>query len=191
MNMALIPENITKEYIIKAIHEIDEKGIRKGRHSSFYDLSFEGKLYPPKLIFSIANRFANGTELDPGEFHGGKDTPAFEILRKEGFVIVEKLDPVKSLIENYKKHITSKGLEDEIYKWKLLIEFKGRPDTNALDFYQEIKTIKFQNLIYQLGAAVLNHLAKERPEELRSLFKFLYDETKDLDIRKHSVNPVF
>ena len=34
----MIPENISKEHIQKALAEIDQEGIRPGRHSSTYDL---------------------------------------------------------------------------------------------------------------------------------------------------------
>ena len=88
----MIPDNITKEHIEKAIEEIDREGVRKGRHSSTYDLIHDGKSYPPKLIISIANRFANSVELDSAHFAGGKGTPAFQLLEKEGYKIIEKSD---------------------------------------------------------------------------------------------------
>ncbi|MGV8944871.1 MAG: AAA family ATPase [Lutibacter sp.] len=179
----MIPENITKEHIEKAIKEIEEKGIRKGRHSSKYDIEFNGNLYPPKLVISIANRFANGEELDPYSFYGGKGTPALELLKKEGFSIVQKNDPLLDLIENYKVHISTNKLEDEVYKWKLVTEYKNRPNTDAPDFYKEINSIKFQNLVYAMGIAVIKQLAKEKPEELRELFKYLFDESKELKDR--------
>ncbi len=86
----MIPQNIQKEHIEKAIEEIDKDGIRKGRHSSTYDLIYNGKSYPPKLIISIANKYANGSELDPNSFGGGKDTEAFKLLESNGFTIKEK-----------------------------------------------------------------------------------------------------
>ncbi len=184
----MIPKNIKKEHLEKAIAEIDKDGIRKGRHSSTYDLIHNGKSYPPKLVLSIANRYANGTELDSNDFGGGKDTPAFELLKAEGFEIVPKNDPIKSLIENYKKRITETELKDEIYKWELVNEYRGRPNPETPDFYQEIKDVKFKNLIYAMGMAVINHLAKDKPEELRQLFINLFDETKDLTERVKSFN---
>ena len=60
----MIPDNIKKTHIIQAIQEINDKGITKGRQSSTYDLVYNDKRYPPKLVISIANRFANGEELD-------------------------------------------------------------------------------------------------------------------------------
>ena len=184
----MIPKNIKKEHLEKAIAEIDKDGIRKGRHSSTYDLIHNGKSYPPKLVLSIANRYANGTELDSNDFGGGKDTPAFELMKAEGFEIVPKNNPIKSLIENYKKRITETELKDEIYKWELVNEFRGRPNPENPDFYQEVKDVKFKNLIYAMGMAVINHLAKDKPEELRQLFINLYDETKDLTERVKSFN---
>lgn len=83
-------EGINKEHLLKAIAEIDENGIRKGRHSSTYDLIYNGRAYPPKLVLSIAGRIANGKELNPDEFEGGEGKPAFEFLRKHGFKIVQK-----------------------------------------------------------------------------------------------------
>ena len=184
----MIPQNITKQHIQNAILEIDKNGVRKGRHSSTYDLRFEGKYYPPKLVLSIANRFANGIELEPKDFEGGKDTSAFELLKNKGFEIIQKKDPIKSLIENYKEHISKTQLKGEIYKWKLLSEFNGRPNTAAIDFYKEIKEIKFGNLIYPMGIGVINHLAKDKPEELRSVFKYLFNNKLDLYERVNYFN---
>ncbi|MDB4655922.1 hypothetical protein OAE48_03645, partial [Flavobacteriales bacterium] len=179
----MIPSNITKEHILKAIAEIDEKGVRKGRHSSTYDLVHNGKRYPPKLVISIANRFANGEELKPSLFPGGVGTQCFEILEGFDFEVVSKNDPVQKVIADYKAHIAQTRLEDEKYKWELIEEYRGRPNTSAEDFDEEIKSIDFSNLIFRLGIGVIRHLSREKPEELRELFVDLFDESKDLTNR--------
>jgi 5-methylcytosine-specific restriction protein B len=184
----MIPNNISKEHIEKAIAEIDKEGIRKGRKSSIYDLVYNGENYPPKLVISIANRFANGSELDSNDFYGGKGTPAHELLEKEGFEIIQKNDPIESIIENYKKRISKTQLKDEVYKWELVNQYRGRPNPEAVDFHKELKDVKFNNLIYAMGVAVIIHLAKDKPEELRQLFVDLYDESKDLTERVKSFN---
>lgn len=182
-------DKISKEDIISAIKEIDSNPeLRKGRASSTYDLIYEGEDYPPKLVISIANRFATDIELSPNDFEGGIGTPAFKLLEGFDFEIQKKRDPIKLLIEDYKKHIEATQLSGEIYKWELINEFKGRPNTDAVDFYQEIKSIKFKNLVYAMGIAVLNHLAKDKPEELRLIFKNLFDENKGLTERISSFN---
>ncbi len=102
---------------------------------------------------------------------------------KENSKNISIQDPIKALIENYKKHIETTHLKGELYKWKLINKYSGRPDTDAVDFTKEIKSIKFTNLIYAMGIAVINQLATAKPEELRALFKYLFDESKDLTER--------
>ncbi len=85
-----LPTNITKEHIIKAIEKIDLEGIPSDGQSKYYDLEYNGKKYPPKLIVSYANIYANGLELDRNSFNGGENTTAFKLLEKEGFNIIQK-----------------------------------------------------------------------------------------------------
>tara|TARA_R110001599_G_scaffold230819_1_gene430091 strand:- start:1861 stop:4959 length:3099 start_codon:yes stop_codon:yes gene_type:complete len=85
-----IPENITRKDLLKAIELIDKEGIPANGHSSTYDVIHEGKPYPPKLVVSWANKFANGEELDRMNFPGGKNTYCFKLLEREGFQIVDK-----------------------------------------------------------------------------------------------------
>lgn len=102
--------------------------------------------------------------------------------------VIAENDPIQSMIEEYKELISKTQLKNEIYKWELVNKFRGRPNTEAKDFYQEIKDIEFDNLIYQMGKAVIRNLTKAKPEEIRQLFIELYDETKDLTDRVESFN---
>ena len=83
----MIPKNIRKEHVIKAIEEIKRSGVPEGRRSRKFLLEFEGEFYPPKYVISLANKYANGVELDPSAFSGGRETNDF--LRALGFRIVE------------------------------------------------------------------------------------------------------
>jgi len=47
---------------------------------------YNGKTYPPKFAISLANKYANGTELAPDGFHGGDETNNF--LKSRGFEII-------------------------------------------------------------------------------------------------------
>lgn len=85
-----IPNNITKEHLEKAIIKIDKEGVPQNGDSHYYDAQFNGKLYPPKLIVSYANLFANGEVLDRRTFRGGLDTPCFQLLEKNDFQIIHK-----------------------------------------------------------------------------------------------------
>lgn len=85
-------KQITKEHILKAIQEIDNQEVKPGRNLSTYDLIYNDKIYPPKFILSIANKYATGKELDHNTFSIGQGTSAFNLLKNEGFIIKNKLD---------------------------------------------------------------------------------------------------
>jgi len=85
-----IPENITRTHLLKAIDKIDSDGVPASAQSTTYDVVHEGKLYPPKLVVSLANGFANGAELDRTKFHGGEDAASFRLLANNGLSIERK-----------------------------------------------------------------------------------------------------
>ena len=81
----MIPKNIKREHILKAIEEIEEVGVPKGRTSKKFLLEYNDKYYPPKYVISLANKFANNIELDPQDFNGGTESNNF--LKHLGFSI--------------------------------------------------------------------------------------------------------
>jgi hypothetical protein len=83
----MIPNNIKREHITKAIEKIKNNEIPKRKNSTKYLLEFNGGYYPPKYVISLANKHANGKILDPTKFNGGKETNDF--LRKLGFNIID------------------------------------------------------------------------------------------------------
>ena len=179
--MGFEPENISKEHVLKAIEYIKQNDI-KLNPSTGYDVIINGKAYPPKEIMRYSHAQMNGEKL--WEYGGGEPTNKF--LKKMGFEIKSKSemkDPLSKLIDRYKERIRKKGLEDELYKWILTKKFHHRPDTNVPDFTKEITGIDYSNLIYQIGIAVKDHIAKFFPEELRQQFIMLFDETVDLQKR--------
>jgi len=110
-----IPNNISKEHLLKAIAKVDKDGIPKDGDSQFYDVVYEGKRYPPKILVSYANIFANGKELDRNSFSAGVGKESFKLLEREGFRIEKKSEVKKiilydihgsSAIENYKTLLT-------------------------------------------------------------------------------------
>jgi Domain of unknown function (DUF3883) len=97
---------IHKQHVLSAIEEIDREGIRIGRQSTTYDLIYQGKRYPPKLVMSIAARYATGVELEPADFEGGADTDTFKRLKNLGFTIIPKDSPVVSNNDWSQKEVT-------------------------------------------------------------------------------------
>ncbi len=98
----MIPKNIRREHIIKAIDDVKKFGFLKGRSSRNYFLEYNGMSYPPKYIVSLANKYANGKELDPSEFNGGKETNDF--LSAFGFKIVNTPLSEKTVLKSNKKN---------------------------------------------------------------------------------------
>ncbi len=81
----MIPKNITREHVLNALQEIDKNRIPKRRGSTKFKLGFNEKNYPPKYVMSLANKYANGEELDSQDFSGGRE--ANNYLEQLGFAI--------------------------------------------------------------------------------------------------------
>lgn len=181
--MGFEPNKITREHIFKAIKRIKDQKIELIA-STKYDVIIDGNTYPPKDLLRFAHEEMNGE--NSWENSGGEPTNKY--LVNLGFEVKPKNDPILDLIQKYKSYISNTKMRDEVYKWELVKKFKGRPDTNAVDFALEMKSIKFQNLLYAMSIAVTNHIAKDAPEEYRKLFSSLFDEDRPLNDRINSFN---
>jgi 5-methylcytosine-specific restriction protein B len=130
-------DKIKREHILAAIKEIEANPLlRKGRASSTYDLIYEGKDYPPKLVISIANRYATGVELDHNAFLGGPNKPSFNLLEKEGFEIKKKNESINryQLKENFLNEWPLSRIE------KITIEEYTNLDKTSFCYWLEAKT---------------------------------------------------
>jgi hypothetical protein len=98
----MIPNNISQEDLLRAIREINKSGIPEGRMQKRYVIEFENKYYPPKYTISVANKYANGYELESGKFGGGAEANSF--LNRRGFKIirVDKIIP-SQVVDGSKK----------------------------------------------------------------------------------------
>lgn len=88
-----IPKNITREHIQKAISEIIVENIPVQRLEQNYSLIENGKTLPPKYVISIANKFANGNELNSELFNA---VEAKNFLIKNNFNVVDKRAETKT-----------------------------------------------------------------------------------------------
>jgi hypothetical protein len=104
----MIPKNICRKHILYAIKEIDRKGVFRSRESKKFQVFYNGKYYPPKYVISLANKYANGLELDPSEFSGGQEANKF--LERMGFKIVESPPSMVFVKRSTLKKISSKNV---------------------------------------------------------------------------------
>ncbi|WP_309640733.1 AAA family ATPase [Flavobacterium sp.] len=177
--MAFKPNDITKEHVFKAIEKIESESILL-KLPTRWEVIINDKNYPPKEVMRYAHEQMNGEKI--WNYGGGEATNKY--LKKMSFSFIDKHDdPIKEIISKYKKYISKDGLRNEIYKWDLLSQFQGRPNVDAVDFAAEINTVKFANLIYPVGQAVVKHLAAAKTVEYRDCFKILFDESIDLKER--------
>lgn len=92
---------------------------------------------------------------------------------------------LKEILAEYKKVFVQQQWPNEKYKWEAVQCFQENWDINSLDFAQMLK--KSLNQVGNLLASANNFPAKmiisfveAAPEEIRSMYMELYDESKDL-----------
>ena len=182
---------LQESHFYRAMEIIDTEGIPTGRNSQSYDVLNQetGRKYPPPYLIELAYKSFSDKAL-PSNFFDKirKNGPHFQKIESLGFAVSEKKDKARDLIQRYKINIQKTQMLDEMYKWKLTHEYKGRPDLKAEDFSKEIHSLKFDNLIYSMASGVLRHIAKTHPEALRTYFTELFDENVALESRMIAFN---
>src|SRR5688500_6992926 len=88
-----IPANLNREHILEAITEIDQNGYDRMYEAHRYSLVFKDQNYPPKHVVRLANRIANGGNLDALLFFPYE---ANRLPRRLGFTVIAIVkDPTK------------------------------------------------------------------------------------------------
>lgn len=92
---------------------------------------------------------------------------------------------LKEILVSYKRDFIKKQWPDERYKWEAVKWFQDHWDINAKDF-AEMLTLSLSRTANLLAsgnnfpALMIERFAKMAPEEVRSMFLELFDETKDV-----------
>ena len=134
-------QKVRKEHILQGIEDFKENGYPdEFGPSSTYDLVHNGERFPPKAIMAYAQSHVDGDRIK-SNFTGGQNTDCFNAFEREGFKILFKNDPILDLIARYKTYIAETKMQDEVYKWRLVSEYSGRPDINAADFSKEMSLL--------------------------------------------------
>lgn len=98
---------------------------------------------------------------------------------------------IEDIVSAFKKHQLQYGLDGdsglkELYKWELVAKQLGHPDTDAVDFANEIYSVQLQNLCYPPQISAYRNFAKYAPEDYRKALRMLFTETVDLQERVDS-----
>jgi len=162
----MIPKNIRKEHVLKAICEIDQTCLPQGRLSKKYILLFNGKTYPPKYTISLANNYANGRELDAQQFNGGLETNSF--LERLGFTI-SRIQKVSIPSRRYASRQESRRVVDSHYErcpackeniYSLLKTLYGRVEKNHV-FSIKPDPEEFSSTAYYKDLLKIYHLLQK------------------------------
>ncbi|KVG26711.1 GTPase [Burkholderia ubonensis] len=129
---AAATESVTAEHIRLALQEIDQQGVPKDAESTGYDLLYNSKRYPPKLVLSLAVKHATGEPLDRAAFSGGEASSAFRLLRRLDFEVEakdESSDGIPELVNRFlkqasdAKELGTKGYLSEYRDLKIRVSF--------------------------------------------------------------------
>ncbi len=170
----MIPHNIDRQSVLDAIRYIDENGIPKTRISRTYNLKYNGNLYPPKYLISIANKIANGHELRPFEFGGGVETNSF--LEKLGFdIISNQIDET----------LSSKNDSDQIEVVTVVIghQSEDRSDNGACLIFMKQAVKEFISADIILFPAGYFYFDHQRSNQINQLCNQMSDFLKTLSFR--------
>lgn len=92
---------------------------------------------------------------------------------------------LKNVLEEYKQNFVSKQWRDEKYKWEAVKWFQDNWNVNAQDFVEMLnrsldKTFNLLASNNNFPKGMIVGFAKAAPEEVRSMFIALFDESKDV-----------
>ncbi len=146
----MIPNNITKDHIKRAISEVKTSEIPAARKEKHYQLMYEGSAFPPKFIISIANKYANGSELLSPEFNA---VEAKSFLLKLGFEVTDKRLPgnestqkfwiEKTLVNNRPSRIKgSRALGKALWS--------PQKDKRGADIYKNMREVNEGDIVLHL-----------------------------------------
>lgn len=100
--------------------------------------------------------------------------------------MIEKLKNITSkLIEKYINILEQNGEPNEAYKYLAKNTFQQNWNLEAGDFHQMLRTSfsKVANLLYQNSWGFIEKSAQHFPDEVREMFRNLYDESVDISQR--------
>ena len=192
-----MPENIkakdlygivTTELINKTYSFIKLNSIKLNKITKF-KVKINNEWFPPKDFLRKLAELEEYVILEP-TFNGGEANKPFvrldyEIVNSKEKITKAtiKMDKIQKLLNEYKSHIKQTKLINEVYKWELVQNLKGKPSINSSDFKKEIEDLKLLNLTYQMAVPVLKHLVNTDTERLRDLFAELFDKNSSLNDR--------
>jgi 5-methylcytosine-specific restriction enzyme B len=136
---------------IQTIEKIDKEGVPNDASSRYYDVIYNNKKYPPKLIVSYANYFANGQILSRNDFSGGEGTDCFRLLELNQFLIAKKEGYISNINIWIEKTIV-KGREDRNFGVRAFgkVLWSPQKDKRGADIYKNMRAVSVGDIVLHL-----------------------------------------
>lgn len=96
-----------------------------------------------------------------------------------------KVQAFKELVDRYKQYLKEDGIVKEGYKWEAIQHFQDTIDLDAKDFAANLRGAisKANNLVYVNSLGYIRKAVEYFPEDVRKMFKELYDQAQPLEER--------
>jgi hypothetical protein len=179
--MPVRPLDITREHVLDAVKEIEEKNIPL-QPSTQWDVIIKGKAYPPKDIMRYAHKQKNG-KIDTGDSRSPDTTYDLDSL---GFLIRaknERADKIRKIIREYKQSIDLSEFANQAEKWYFVQKYRDAVDPDNPDFVVTFGDIRFVNFAYRMAPNVIKEILQKEPIPYQQCLIRLFDETQDLNER--------
>lgn len=119
------------------------------------------------------------------------DKPFYEISHKSWLWLEEKKKQDKKyatfqeLVDRYKRFLKEEGIDNERYKWEAIYHFQQVFNIEAENFADNFKEAisRAVNLVYQNSIGFIRKAADYYPEDVRGMFRNLYNESQPLTKR--------
>lgn len=97
----------------------------------------------------------------------------------------KNIDQKQELLDKYKVYLRETQNKDENYKWEAITHFQNKWDIDADNFEGMFGNAfkKNFNMFYQNSWGFITKALKHFPEDVRAMFKELYDNTVELNVR--------
>lgn len=146
----MIPKNINEKHIQRAISEILKNEIPSTRKEVHYSLVVNNKKLPPKYVLSIANKYANGVELDSNEFISDE---ARSYLKNKGFDVIDnRISKIEKPQRFWIEKTLTNGRLDRIEGERALGKALWSPqrDRRGADIYKNMREVSEGDIVLHL-----------------------------------------
>ena len=184
--------NIKIEHVFQALDEMDGHEVHESKENAVYQLLFNKKSYSVRSVTSIANKYANGSEIDLSEFSDEEELSNY--LINYNFTIVKtdfyqnaisQLRNLLSILRNNDEIKEMISARKEVYaKYQPIFSLNKISELSEDDFKS---FLDFKNNRHWTGLDRHKESLTEDMGKLRNALNILLDESKPILERYNTI----